>query len=320
MKRTNVSIIIPCYRSENTIEVVVEEVRKVFSLHKEEDYELILVNDSSPDHVWQKIRELAGKYEQVTGIDLARNFGQHSAVMAGLSVCRGDIAVMVDDDGQIPVDEIYKLIDGIHNGYDVVYGVYGRHHKESLRSIGTWLNKKMAESLLNKPKELKTTSFFALKRFMIEEILKYENAFPYLAGLVLRTTSNIGMVEVDHRERIAGGSGYTISKLFGLWLNGFTAFSVKPLRLASYAGIFSATIGFLYGFFIFVRRLLNPDIVLGYSSTMAAILFIGGVIMLMLGIIGEYIGRIYISMNKSPQYVIRAVVGKGDYDESSVDQ
>ena len=126
-----------------------------------------------------------------------------------------------------------------------------------------------------------------------------------MIGLVLRSTGNIANVSVNHRERESGASGYTVKKLLGLWLNGFTAFSVKPLRIATGIGAFSAVVGFLYGIYTIVKRMINPDVPMGFSSTMAAIVFFGGMIMLMLGLIGEYIGRIYISLNNSPQYVIR---------------
>ena len=136
-------------------------------------------------------------------------------------------------------------------------------------------------------------------------MIRYENSYPYVIGLVLRATKNITNVMVQHREREEGSSGYTFKKLLGLWFNGFTAFSVKPLRLATCVGAFSAFVGFLYGFYTIIKKMINPDVPLGFSSTMAAIVFFGGMIMIMLGLIGEYIGRIYISLNNSPQYVIR---------------
>jgi len=163
----------------------------------------------------------------------------------------------------------------------------------------------MTRMMLNKPSDLYISSYFAVKRFVVEDMIRYENAYPYVIGLVLRATKNIANVMVNHREREEGSSGYTVKKLLGLWFNGFTAFSVKPLRLATCVGAFSAFVGFLYGFYTIIKKFINPDVPLGFSSMMAALVFFGGMIMIMLGLIGEYIGRIYISLNNSPQYVIR---------------
>lgn len=159
--------------------------------------------------------------------------------------------------------------------------------------------------MLGKPKDLYVSSYFAVKRFVVEDMVRYENSYPYVIGLVLRSTRKIANVSVSHREREEGISGYTFKKLIGLWFNGFTAFSVKPLRIATVIGAGSAVVGFCYGLYTIIKRLFNPAVPMGFSSTMSAIVFFGGMIMLMLGLIGEYIGRIYISLNNSPQYVIR---------------
>ena len=164
--------------------------------------------------------------------------------------------------------------------------------------------------MLGKPKDLYLSSYFAVKRFIVDEMLRYTNPYPYVIGLVLRATRNITNVDVDHREREIGSSGYTIGKLLALWFNGFTAFSIKPLRAATFLGAFSAVAGFLYGTYTIIKKLVNPNVVIGFSSLMSAIVFFGGIVMLMLGIIGEYIGRIYISLNNSPQYVIRECINE----------
>ena len=170
----------------------------------------------------------------------------------------------------------------------------------------------MTRMMLGKPKDLYISSYFAVKKFVAADMIRYENSYPYVIGLVLRATKRIANVTVNHREREEGSSGYTLKKLIGLWFNGFTAFSVKPLRIATGIGALSAGIGFLYGLFTIIKRFVNPDVPMGFSSTMSAIVFFGGMIMLMLGLIGEYIGRIYISLNNSPQYVIREKI---NFDE-----
>lgn len=303
-----VSFVIPCYRSENTLPAVIEEINSTMGTMAEYSHEIILVNDSSPDGTINTIRELCGKYANITGIDLAKNFGQHAALMAGMRQAKGNIVVCLDDDGQTPADEVGKLLDKLDDGFDVVYASYGKKKHSLFRNFGSKVNELMTRVMLGKPKELYISSYFAAKRFVVEDMLRYEHSYAYVIGLVLRATKNIANVEVKHRSRAEGTSGYTLKKLLGLWFNGFTAFSIKPLRIATVIGVFCAGGGFLYGIYTIVKRLLLPDVQAGFSALMSMLVFMGGMIMLMLGLIGEYIGRIYISMNNSPQYVIREII------------
>ena len=303
-----ISFVIPCYRSEHTVEHVVTEIKDTMVKLKEQkgyDYEIILINDSSPDDTMGTIRRLCEQEPMIKGIGFARNFGQHSALMAGLRQADGDYVVCLDDDGQTPANEVDKLLSKLEEGYDAVYAAYDHKQHSAFRNLGSKVNELMTRVMLNKPADLYISSYFAVKRFVVEDMIRYENSYPYVIGLVLRATKNITNVSVNHREREEGTSGYTIKKLLGLWFNGFTAFSVKPLRLATCVGGLSAAIGFVYGFYTIIKKFINPDVPVGFSSTMAAVVFFGGMIMLMLGLIGEYIGRIYISLNNSPQYVIR---------------
>lgn len=310
-----ISFVIPCYRSERTVEGVVAEIRDTMQGIPEYAYDIVLVNDCSPDNTFAVIKALCGKYDNITGIDLARNFGQHAALMAGLRRTDGGIVVCLDDDGQTPADEVGKLIRGIENGSDVVYASYENKQHSAFRNFGTWMNDLMTRVMLGKPKELHLTSYFAAKRFVVDSMLAYENSYPYIIGLVLRATKNISNVPVKHRSREIGTSGYTIKKLLALWFNGFTAFSIMPLRIATVTGAAFAGAGFIYGIYTIVKKFVNPGVPLGFSSLMAAIVFIGGMLMIMLGLIGEYIGRIYISINNSPQYVVKEVIGKDCEDE-----
>lgn len=300
-----VSFIIPCYRSEKTLESVVDEIRNTMQGLKQYTYDIILVNDCSPDCTLDVITKLCGQYENIMGIDFAKNFGQHSALMAGLRKADGDIVVCLDDDGQTPADEVGKLLEGIESGSDVVYAQYETKKHSMFRNFGSWMNDIMTRVMLGKPKDLHITSYFAVKRFVVESMLSYENSYPYVIGLVLRATKNISNVPVNHRSREVGASGYTMKKLLSLWFNGFTSFSILPLRVATVVGSCCAGVGFLYGFYTIIKKLVNPAVPIGFSSLMSVIVFIGGMLMLMLGLIGEYIGRIYISINNSPQYVIR---------------
>ena len=243
-----ISFVIPCYRSALTIGKVVEEIRESMSgLADRYSYEMILVNDFPADDTFEVIRKLAEEDSRITGVNLARNFGQHAALMAGFHYCSGDIAVCLDDDGQTPADEVGKLLDKLEEGYDVVYAKYNHKQHSAFRNFGSKVNELMTRFMLGKPKDLYISSYFAARKFVIEEMTKYRNSYPYVIGLVLRTTKNVANVEVSHREREIGTSGYTLGKLFGLWFNGFTAFSIKPLRLATACGAFCAFAGFLYG-------------------------------------------------------------------------
>ncbi len=300
-----VSFVIPCYRSEHTLPHVVAEIDEKMKELQQYEYEVIMVNDCSPDNTLGTIRKLCGEKETRKGIAFSRNFGQHAALMAGLRHAQGDYVVCMDDDGQTPANEVDKLLSKLEEGYDAVYAQYGHKQHSAFRNLGSKVNGVMTRIMLEKPKDLYISSYFAVQKFVVEDMIRYENSYPYVIGLVLRATKNIANVQVNHREREEGSSGYTFKKLLGLWLNGFTAFSVKPLRIATAIGGVSAIIGFLYGIYTIIKKLINPAVPLGFSSTMAAIVFFGGMIMLMLGLIGEYIGRIYISMNNSPQYVIK---------------
>lgn len=305
-----VSFVIPCYNSARTIEKVVEEVSAAMEGLKEYDYEIVLINDCSSDDTFEVIRGICTKRKDVCGVNLAKNFGQHAALMAGFHYVHGDIIVCLDDDGQTPAGEAGKLLDKMKDGYDVVYAKYEHKQHSAFRNFGSRINELMTRVMLNKPNDLYISSYFAAKRFIIDEMIKYTNPYPYVIGLVLRTTGKIANVEVNHREREIGTSGYTLGKLLALWFNGFTAFSIKPLRMATAIGAFVAMTGFIYGIYTVIRKLVDPNIVIGFSSLMSAIVFIGGMLMLMLGIIGEYIGRIYISLNNSPQYVIRESINE----------
>lgn len=304
-----ISFVIPCYRSEQTIEAVISEIETTMKTLQKYQHEIILVNDASPDNTFQVIRDLSQEYPHVIGINLAKNFGQHAALMAGFHYAKGDVVVCLDDDGQTPADEVGKLLDQIEEGYDVVYARYASKKHSTFRNLGSKVNELMTRVMLKKPKELYISSYFAARRFVVDDMVRYQNSYPYVIGLVLRATKNITNVDVKHREREIGASGYTLKKLLGLWFNGFTAFSIIPLRIATVLGCSVAMLGFLYGIYTIIKKIIQPDILMGFSSLMSGLMFIGGMLMIMLGIIGEYIGRIYISMNNSPQYVVRELIG-----------
>lgn len=299
------SFVIPCYRSENTISMVVNEIISVVNKNNIKGYEIVLVNDCSPDGVWNVIKELSQEHSCVYGISLSKNFGQHAALLAGYGKARGAIVVSLDDDGQTPVDELPLLLSKIYEGFDVVYAYYDEIRQNAFRRFGSWMAEKMGQWMIGIPKGLKGSSYFAAKKYVTDKIVTYHNPYPYIGGLVIKVTRNVTNVLTHHRSRLEGASGYTFRKLLGLWVNGLTAFSIVPLRISTYTGILSAFAGFIYAAGIIVRKISNPAVAVGWSSTMAAILIMGGLILFMLGIVGEYIGRIYICINHTPQYVIK---------------
>lgn len=303
-----VSFVIPCYRSEKTIGQVVDEICTAMDKEPEYGFEIVLVNDSSPDDTFSVIRELCERHSFVKGIDLAKNFGQHAALMAGMRLAKGDIVVCLDDDGQTPADEVGKLLVKLEEGFDVVYASYGKKKHSAFRNFGSKVNELMTRVMLGKPKELMVSSYFAARRFVVDEMIRYEHSYPYVIGLVLRSTKKITNVEVNHRARAEGESGYTLKKLLGLWFNGFTAFSIKPLRIATFIGSACAFGGFAYGIYTIIKKLVLVNVEAGFSALMSVLVFMGGMIMLMLGMIGEYVGRMYICMNCSPQYVVREMI------------
>jgi undecaprenyl-phosphate 4-deoxy-4-formamido-L-arabinose transferase len=232
--------------------------------------------------------------------------------MAGYGKCSGEYVVSLDDDGQAPLDSLNDLITKLEEGYDVVYAYYREIKQNLFRRFGSWMAGLMGKFMLEPPKDFKGSSFYVARGFVIREMCNYKNSFPYLVGLVLRTTRKIGYVETRHRSRLEGTSGYSFVRLLGLWLNGFTAFSVKPLRVSTFLGFFFALLGFGYSIFVIVRRLLGITTLEGWSTIIALILIIGGCVLMMLGLIGEYVGRIYICLNNSPQYVIKEIVKNDD--------
>ena len=304
-----ISFVIPCYGSEKTVGIVIDEIIDVVGKNPKYDYEIVAVNDKSPDNVWNVLQEIAKSNDKIKLINLAKNMNRPGALMAGLSIVTGDYIILMDDDGQCPMENLWDLIKPLEEGHDVSIAKYPSYKQTKFKGLGTIINRKMTEIVMEKPKDLSFTNFSALKKYIVDEIIKYKNPYPYMTGLLLRTTSDIVNVQMEERERITGKTNFTFKKMLNLWINGFTAFSVKPLRISTILGILTAIAGILYAIVIIVHKLfIHSYVIPGYSSIMSVILFIGGIIMMMLGMIGEYIGRIYISINNSPQYVIKEMV------------
>ncbi len=309
------SFVIPCYRSQYTISDVVSEIIRKCSERKDFDYEIICVNDGSPDNVWNVIRDYAKDDNRVIGINLNRNFSQSNAQMAGLGYANGDIIVCLDDDGQCPIDRLWDLIAPIERDEgDMTFAKYPQKKQSLFKNFGSRINQYTTHFLLDLPKDVETSNFWAINRLLCSQIVQYTNPFPFITGIVCNATKRIINVPMEERERVSGTTGYTFKKLLHLWMNGFTNFSVVPLRVASFLGVICSMIGFIAGLISVIRKIVSPDILTGYTSIIATVLFVGGIIMLLLGMIGEYVGRIFICINKTPQYVIREVIN-GNHDK-----
>jgi len=302
-----ISFCIPCYNSSKTIEQVITEIEDIV-LQRESDfcYEVITAIDGSPDNVYDVLQKISTKNKCVKVIDLAKNFGQANARMAAFSYATGDYVVCLDDDGQCPMDCLWKLIEPLEfEKADVSIAKYPKKKQSTFKNIGSAFNKAMTHFMLDVDKDFEMSNFFVMKKYVVERILNYTNPYPYMSGLLSQTTNKFAFVKMEERERYCGKTGYNFKKLLSLFVNGFTNFSVKPLRMANLLGFICALIGLIYGIIVVIQKLCGMNIQMGYASIITILLFVGGMIMILLGIIGEYVGRIYISLNNAPQYVIK---------------
>ena len=301
-----ISIIIPVFNSAKTISILVDDIIK--TLGENYKFEVILVNDSSRDNSEEKCKELVAKYSNITLFSLSKNVGEHNAIMAGLNKCSGEYAVTMSDDLQHSVSALQELIKyGIKekDNFDVVYTYYNKKKYGFFKNIGSKFNNIVASFLLTKPKHLYLSSFKFINRFLITEIIKHQSPFTYIDGLILGTTNKIGKIKVEHGERIHGKSGYTLIKMLQLWSNMSTSFSIFPLRLSLLMGAILSFIGFILAMIFIVNKLVNNIFPTGTTAIFVAVTIFSGVILISVGVIGEYVGRMFISLNKKPQFVIR---------------
>ncbi len=301
------SFVIPCYRSELTIEKVYNEIVETVAERPQYDYEIIAVNDCSPDNVLGVLLKIAEEDPKFKVVDLTKNFGKHSAILAGYFYVNGEYIVNLDDDYQCPVNELWKLIDAMVEGnYDCATALYERKKQPLWKRLGSAVNLQMVNMFIEPPKGITVENFFVIKRCVSDEMLNYHNPYPYVLGLLMNATHRITMIPMKERERgDENSTGFTFKKSLELFLNGLTAFSIKPLRIASVVGTIFVLLGVIYGISLIIRKLMSPQLSDGYGSLLALLLFSSGVIMILLGMIGEYLGRIYISINNTPQYVVR---------------
>jgi glycosyltransferase involved in cell wall biosynthesis len=305
------SLVIPVYNGGRTIGPLVEQITKVFD---STSFEVVLVNDGSEDDSETVCAALATKFQQnVAFVHLSRNFGEHNAVLAGFMQSRGRYIAVLDDDGQNPPEEVKRMLEELkRKNYDVVYGHYIEKKHSAFRNFGSRFNDRIATIMLHKPTDLYLSSFKVMNRFVVNEIIKYRGPYPYTDGLIYRVTRNIGQLPVEHRTSASGPSRYTLRRLIRLWLNMFLNFSIKPLRLSIYVGLLTSCLSVVALVAILIDRLwITPNVTLGIPTVLGTIVLLAGIQLMILGLVGEYLGRLYLDQTGTPQYVIR-YVKRGD--------
>lgn len=303
--RCTLSIVVPVYRSATILPKLVVQIQAEMAKENLADrFELLLVSDCSPDNSWQVIRELSREYAFIRGISLRRNFGQHNAIMAGLNHVSGQFVVLMDDDLQHPPHAIGDLLRALEKGYDVCYTNYLNRQHATWKKLGSRFNDWVATHLLGKPKGLYLSSFKGLRREIVDEVIRYDGPYAYVDGLILDVTRAITSIDIEHGARHEGEGNYNLSRSLGLWLKMATSFSVLPLRLASIAGFALAAMSLLMILYVIIEKFLHPELPAGWASLIATVLFIGGIQTLCIGMMGEYLGRSYLKLNRKPQFII----------------
>jgi glycosyltransferase involved in cell wall biosynthesis len=300
------SIVIPVYRGAATIARLVDALSM---LHPLGGLEIVLVNDGSPDNSGEVCQDLVRTASvPLIYVEHARNYGEHNAVMTGLRHARGAYVITMDDDLQNPPEEVTRLYDHARlGGWDVVYTRYAAKQHEAWRNLGSRFANAVADRLLDKPKGLYLSSFRCMSALVVRSVTHYSGPYPYVDGLIMEVTQRIDSIEVRHLPRSEGNSNYNLRRLIRLWLNLATSFSLAPLRLAIYAGVFMALLGVIGAVATIAEALLLRDTPSGWASTMTVILLVAGVQSMILGVLGEYVGRTFLSANGKPQGTIRSI-------------
>jgi len=302
----NLSVIIPVYNSSSIILKLVSKIsEEILKIKRISTYQIVLINDCSEDSSWSEISKICNQEKFIVGINLMKNYGQHNAIMAGINIAEGDYVITMDDDFQHSPSEISKMLDRMEEGYDVCYTNYKNNKYNAFKIFSSQLNNKISNFLINKPKNIYLSSFKCFTKKICEEIKKYDGPFVYIDGLIFDITKNVSSVDVEHLERMTGNSNYNIFKLISLWLRVLTNFSIVPLRISTIAGFFMTFASFCSILVIVSIKLLNPTIAAGWASIISVLLFFSGLQFIVLGLIGEYIGRSYLNLNKKPQFVVR---------------
>lgn len=304
------SIVVPVYRSAECLPELARRVEEEVSRYFQ-SYELVLVNDDSPDTSWEVIQRLAAEHNFVTGLNLRKNAGQDNAIMAGLNSAIGDVIVIMDDDLQHDPSDIPALHNQIESGFDVVYARFEHKQQAAWKNLGSWFNDRMAVLTLGKPKNIYMSPYKAIRREVVREITKYAGPYPYVDGLIFAVTSKITQVPATHHTRFAGKSNYNFLRSIKVFLKLATGFSAYPLRMVAFLGFAMSLLAFVLAAFFVLLTLIwsrGPE---GWASVIVAILFIGGIQLMGLGAVGEYVGRIFVTQNARPQFTVKEICRSG---------
>ena len=319
----DLSIVVPVYRSEDCLEALIEAIGEALD-STARDYEVILVNDGSPDNSWSVIESICRASPNVVGIDLRRNFGQDNALITGLRQARGRYVAIMDDDLQHHPRDLPALLDKIEEGADAVYADFRVKKQKLWKNLGSWFNGKFAQWVINKPKDIYLSPYKIIRREVVEMICRYEGPDPYIDGLLFQITSRISHIPVDHHPRHAGSSTYTFWKSLRVWGRLAFSFSTRPMRMVSWFGFAFAVLGLLLAVAVVLYRLLFPEHfppgAVGWASLMVSLLVLSGIQMLFFGILGEYTGRTFLRVNDKPQAAIREVLNAGAAETAHVEE
>jgi glycosyltransferase involved in cell wall biosynthesis len=315
----DLSIVIPVYRSEDCLEPLVAAIAEALT-PTGRDYEVVLVNDFSPDNSWAVIESICARNRNVIGVDLRRNFGQDNAIMTGLRLARGKYVAVMDDDLQHHPADLPLLLARIEEGFDVVFAEFRAKHQKLWKNVGSWFNGKFAEWVINKPRDVYLSPYKIIRGEVAEMICGYDGPDPYIDGLLFQVTARITQIPVDHHPRYAGRSSYTFWKSLRVWARLAVSFSAKPLRLVTWFGLLFAVFGLMLAVAVVVYRLRWPEDfskeTAGWASLMVALLVVSGIQLIFFGVLGEYTGRTFLNVNRKPQSAIREVLNSTTSDES----
>lgn len=308
-QRPRLSIVIPVYGSAPILRQLADRLEETLDgEYGAGRFEVVLVHDCGPDDAWSVIEELARSRPWLRAMDLRMNAGQHNAIMAGLAQASGEIVVTMDDDLQHSPSDVPRLVAALEAGSDVCYAQFRDRKHAWWKLAGSRFNDIVAQRLLKKPKGLYLSPFRAFTRDIRNEVLRYEGPYVYIDGLIIQATRKIATVEVEHHARGDGRSGYSLGKSISLWLKMATSFSVAPLRLASLLGLLVSGFAFVLMAVVVTMKLLGSGLAVGWASLMVSVLFLGGIQLVALGAIGEYVGRVLLTLNRKPQYLVRSVL------------
>lgn len=309
----DISIVIPVYNSQENLTELARQIHDALSGMR---HELILVNDGSRDGSWQTIAGLCRQYDSIIGVNLRKNSGQDNAIMAGLSYATGSFSVIMDDDIQHSPYDIIKLYDACRQGYDVCYANFSKKKQALWKNLGSWFNGKIADILIDKPKHIYLSPFQIIRKDVVDEILKYKGPYPYVQGLLLQITNNVTQITLSHHARYKGKSNFNLFRSMSVFFKLATSFSVYPLRIASLLGFLVASVGFGLAMFYLIEYFVSDHKVEGWLTLVLINLIIGGMVLASIGMIGEYMGRMYLNLNAKPQYTVKETIRNEKGSES----